>query len=399
MLSRPWKEAAWVFGLNRLFTVCLSIISILLLPWLLPTARQVLQTNDLYKNDPYTLHGLLFSWYRWDVLHYVNISFQGYKDTPDVAFFPLWPLLQHYTGLLLGGHYPDSYYFAGLLLSNLFFYLALVLLYRLIANDFTPAVARRTLIYLTFTPYGLFFFAGYTESLFLLLCVATFLLLQRGRPLDWWYAGLLGFLASLTRSTGLMLVVPFLIIYLQHFWMPSASKSAFNRHSWKEKLNALVPILLLPLGLLVYILYLYYTRGDPFILTSQEAQWQRHFSLPWNTVALLFSTLLVPPAFWLNLILLVYTLFPLVVLGLGWKRIPLHYRLFALAMIAFVLSFPITYINPLTSQPRYLLIIFPIFVILAIWGKAPRFHWCYITTSVILFSFNVILFVGNYWIV
>ncbi len=296
MLSRPWKEAAWVFGLNRLFTVCLSIISILLLPRLLPTTRQVLQTNDLYKNDPYTLHGLLFSCYRWDVLHYVNISFQGYKDTPDVAFFPLWPLLQHYTGLLLGGHYPDSFYFAGLLLSNLFFYLALVLLYHLIADDFTPAVARRTLLYLIFTPYGLFFFAGYTESLFLLLCVATFLLLQRGRPLDWWYAGLLGFLASLTRSTGLILGVPFLIIYLQHFWMSSAS----NHHNWKEKLNAFVPILLLPLGLLVYILYLYYTKGDPFILTSQEAQWQRHFSLPWNTAALLFHTLLVPSAFWLN---------------------------------------------------------------------------------------------------
>src|SRR5712692_1519953 len=379
MLSRAWREAAWVFGLNRLFTVLLSIISILLLPRLLPTVKQTLQTNDLYKNNPYTLHGLLFSWYRWDVLHYVNISFQGHKYTPDVAFFPLWPLLQRYTGLLLGGHYPDSYYFAGLLLSNLCFYLALVLLYCLVADDFTPAVARRTLIYLTFTPYGLFFFAGYTESLFVLLCVATFLLWQRGclssclsvaslkvisatplarldcvsaemqgvrtqcvgktdknRQLDWWYAGLLGFLAALTRSAGFILGVPFLIIYLQRFWMPSEP----NRHSWRNKLNAFVPILLLPLGLLVYILYLYYTKGNPFILSSQEAIWQRHFSFPWNTVALIIRTLLVPSSFWINLLFLGFTLFPLSVLGLGWKHIPLHYRLFALAMTAFVLSFP-----------------------------------------------------------
>ncbi len=77
----------------------------------------------------------------------------------------------------------------------------------------------------------------------------------------------------------------------------------------------------------------------------------------------------------------------------------MHYRLFALAMIAFVLSFPVNYINPLTSQPRYLMIVFPIFVILALWSKAPRFHRCYITASVVLFSFNVILFAGNYWIV
>ena len=395
MLSRPWKEAAWVFGLNRLFIVFLSIISILLVPRMLPTAKQVLQKNDLYKNDLYSLHGLLFSWYRWDVLHFVNISFQGYKDTPNVAFFPLWPLLQHYAGLLLGGQYPDSYYFAGLLLSNLCFYLALVLLYQLIVNDFTPAVARRTLIYLTFAPYGLFFFAGYTESLFLLLCVATFLFLQRGRSLDWWYAGLLGFLASLTRSAGIILAVPVLIIYLQRFWMPSE----FNLHSWKEKINAFIPILLLPIGLLVYVIYLYYTKGNPFILISQEEQWQRHFSLPWNTVALLFNTLLVPSAFSTNCFLLGLTLFPLAVLGLGWKRIPLHYRLFALAMIAFVLSIPAYYINPLTSQPRFLMIIFPIFVILAIWGKVPRFNWSYITASVILFSYSVYLFVGNYWIV
>jgi len=395
MQSRAWREAAWIFGLNRLFTILLSIISILLLPRLLPTVKQTLQTNDLYKNDPYTLHGLLFSWYRWDVLHYVNISFQGYKYTPDVAFFPLWPLLQHYTGLLLGGHYPDSYYFAGLLLSNLCFYLALVLLYRLVADDFTSAVARRTLIYLTFTPYGLFFFAGYTESLFVLLCVATFLLWQRGKSLDWWGAGLLGFLASLTRATGFILGVPFLIIYLQRFWMPSE----LNRHSWREKLNAFVPILLLPLGLVIYMLYLYYTKGDPFILSSQEATWQRHFSLPWDTVALIIRTLLVPSVFWLNLLFLGFTLFPLSVLGLGWKRIPLHYRLFALVMAALVLSFPLNYTSPLTSQPRYLIIIFPIFVILAIWGKAPRFHQCYITTSVVLFSINVFLFVANYWIV
>ncbi len=109
------------------------------------------------------------------------------------------------------------------------------------AKPYLNISARRSLIYLTFAPYALFFFAGYSESLFVLLCIAVFLLLRRGKPLDWWLAGFCGFLAALTRSAGMFLAIPFLVAYVQRFWTASEHK----QHTWRERLNALVPIALL----------------------------------------------------------------------------------------------------------------------------------------------------------
>src|SRR5260370_35013274 len=88
---------------------------------------------------------------------------------PERAFFPFWPLIEHFGGLLLGGFFPGSYYAAGLLPANFCFYFALVLLYCLLAEDFEPTLASRALFYFALGPYALFFFSGYKEALFLLL--------------------------------------------------------------------------------------------------------------------------------------------------------------------------------------------------------------------------------------
>jgi hypothetical protein len=323
---------------------------------------------------------------------------QGYKHTPDVAFFPLWPLIQHFGGLLLGSIWPGSYYLAGLLLANICFYSALVLFYCLLAEDFEPHLARRAMIYLTFGPFALFFFAGYSESLFLLLCLACFLLFRRGKPLDWWLAGFFGFLATLSRSAGLMLAVPFLCVYIQRFWL-SPKKEDYTMF---QKLNALMPVLLLPLGIVVYMVYLYHTKGDPFIFQTEEAiVWQRHFSLPWNTLSMMVAAIFTSPSLIflaLNVIDNSFALLPLVVLGFGWKRIPLHYALFALALAAFSISFPATDIVPMISQPRLTIVFFPICVILAIWGKNRLFNAFYLSLTLTFLVINILMFIGNIWV-
>ncbi|HEY6542891.1 MAG TPA: mannosyltransferase family protein, partial [Ktedonobacteraceae bacterium] len=284
---RAWKEAARVFLLSRALFLAVTMFTILCVKILQSRNASI---HALYLSIPYSrdLAGrntLLFSWYHWDVLHFVSISAHGYADRANTAFFPLWPLLQHVVGLGLGGVYPNSYYFAGLLLSNLCFYVVLALLYQLIAADFDAATARRALFYLSFAPYALFFFAGYTESLFLLLCVATFLLLRRGRPLDWWLAGIAGFLASLTRSSGVVLAIPFLVLYTQRFWL-SEQRPQF---AWREKLNALAPIVLIPAGVVAYFVFLYFAKGNPFISgTAENYYWHRHLSLPWTTFSLIW---------------------------------------------------------------------------------------------------------------
>ena len=386
------KEAAWVFVLSRFTILLVSYICVVLMP-------QFGYTTPMHCSSGIQPNLCFFAWYRWDDMAYVSVAHTGYAFTPYVAFFPLWPLLIHFGGLLLGGYFPLSYYLAGLLLANICFYFVLVLLYCLLCEDFEPSLAKKALFYLAFYPYALFFFLGYNESLFLLLSVAIFLLLRRGKTLDWWFAGGIGFLAALTRSTGILLSIPFLIMYVRQFWLPVKR----DQYSWLQKVNALAPILLFPAGILAYMIYLGYTKGNPFIVQFEEAtQWHRHFAWIWITYSHTVKLLFTYPLFSLdvvkNLLDIAFTTLPIVVLVLGWKRLPLHYSLFALAVIAFSLSFPILGVNPLTSQPRYMLAAFPFIVILALWGKRPRFDQFFMALGPPLLALNTILFIGHYWV-
>ncbi len=380
------REAAWAFTLSRLVIAIISFIAYF-------TIAEV--TRSLGQNCPFPI----CIYFHWDFPGYVQIAYQGYRSTQDVAFFPLWPLLVRVGGQLLGGLYPFSYYVAALLLANACFYFALVLLYCLLLEDFEASLARRALFYLAFSPYALYFFLGYTESLFLLLCVAVFLLLQRGKALDWWLAGELSLLASLTRSSGIALAVPFLVVYFQRFW----TTGEHNRHNWVQKLGAFVPIFFIPAGILIYMLYLWHVKGNPLIVSSQEANvWHRYFTLPWvgftKMIQLLFSHTLSPLNMSKNMIDLVLSLAFFATLAFGWRRLPLHYSLFALALALFALSFPVAVVEPLASMPRYLMIIFPITVIFASWGKQLRFDQFYLALALPLFAMNVLLFISHNWV-
>lgn len=388
MFRTALKEAAWVFVLSRFTILLVSYIGRVLLP----RFGQVLPSNC-------NITSCYIAWYQWDAMAYVSVAHKGYAYTPEVSFFPLWPLLMHIGGLLLGGNIPVHDYIAGLLLANICFYFALVLLYYLLCEDFEASLAKKALFYLAFYPYALFFFLGYAESLFLLLSVAIFLLLRRGKTLDWWLAGGIGFLAALTRSTGVLLCVPYLVMYIRHFWVSEER----DQKRWLQKINALVPIMLFPMGIVVYMIYLGYTKGNPFIFQYEEAShWNRHFAWIWMTGGEIIQIILSSHFFTSqtvhNLLDFAFTLLPIVALVLAWKRLPLHYSLYALAVIVFSLSFPLGSATPLASQPRYLIVLFPLFVIFALWGKNRYFDQFYISVGPPLLAVTTILFINHYWV-
>jgi hypothetical protein len=97
----------------------------------------------------------------------------------------------------------------------------------------------------------------------------------------------------------------------------------------------------------------------------------------------------------LSLLDLAFTLIPIIILVASWQRLPLHYSIFALLMVIF----PLCYIQDttLTAMPRYMSVIFPLFVGLATW-KQPRVEFAYGVLALPLFAFNVILFVNHYWV-
>lgn len=400
--NTAWKLSAQIFLLNRLLILCITGTCLLVLPALLSgyLATVSADTASYHILLSPTLNLLLFSWLHWDAKAYLNISYLGYHYRSDVGFFPLWPLTQHFGGILLGGIFPLSYYLAGLLLANLFFYFDLVMLHQLIAKEYGKAVARRVLFYFSFSPFALFFFAGYGESLFVLLMLGMFLCLQRGRAYDWWLAGLCGLLATLSRSAGLMLAVPFLAVYLHRFWKPSRMK----QRTWQEKVGACIPVILIPGGLLVYMAYLYVTTGNALLFFHEENTiWQRHLTFP------LFTLWLAVQAFSReaslifqgeNLMNLLGALLPFALLLRGWRSLPLHYALFALSMALFALSFPtiIAQNEPLLSQPRYMMPLFPLTLILAQWGKNARFDALFRLLTLLAFTLGVALFVSNIWV-
>src|SRR5436305_2120866 len=229
----------------------------------------ILLTLPRYSNIPAHLHVLADSWQRWDAVNYTRIAQYGYlsQNHPfDPAFFPLFPLLIRGAAWLVGN---QGYVIVGIVVSNLAFLGAMFVIYEIAADMLGEQVGRRTLLYLSFFPTAFYFFAAYTESLFLLCTAGCFLALRRRRLL---IAGLCGLLAALTRNAGLLLVIP----YLYEVWLSREDSSlqlkAIIAES-KPLLLRLLPIVLIPLGLTIYMYYCWRISGDPLRFASTQDHW------------------------------------------------------------------------------------------------------------------------------
>src|SRR5439155_23345496 len=110
-------------------------------------------------------------------------------------------------------------------------------------------------------PIAFVFTAVYSDGLFLLLVVGSFLAAVRGRP---WLAGACGLLAVGTRSLGLALL-PALVVLL------------WPRTRAPRELARLGALALVPLGLVAYAIYLHVELGDAWAFVhAQEQVWNRH---------------------------------------------------------------------------------------------------------------------------
>src|SRR5437870_1747242 len=83
---------------------------------------------------------------------------------------------------------------AGLLISEIAGLVLLIVLYRLVQEDFDQERAFHTVLYLSIFPSAFFLAAGYNEALFICLTVLSFYCMRHGQ---WWLAGLFGLFANL----------------------------------------------------------------------------------------------------------------------------------------------------------------------------------------------------------
>jgi len=276
-------------------------------------------------------------WARWDSDWFLKIAEEGYSwpsSTP--AFFPLYPLLVAGLGRLLFGHMV----LAGVLVSLTAGLAAFALLFRLTAAHLGIGPARHTVLFLALAPTSLFLGAVYSESLFLLLAVATFVAAERGR---FWQAGTAGGLALLTRSAGVALLPALLVL------------------AWRapDRRRSLAGVALMPALFALYPLVLGIWIGRPLaFLEAQKVVWERRLS-PAGPLGGVVAALQERELLDLGVAAV------LVVLGIvAWRRIGAAYGLYALTSVAL----PLTFVSdkvPLWSMQRFAIVVFPAFMALA----------------------------------
>ena len=193
----------------------------------------------------------------FDGLHYLAIAKNGYGQY-EQAFFPLYPLLIK----LISPIFLNNQLLTGLIISNVCFFLGLILFYKYL-NKGVINHAPTTILFLLVFPTSFFFGAVYTEGLFFLLVVTTLYFLKKENYL---FVFVFGFLTAATRIVGVFLIIPIVFHLLTKY---QKSKIKYQKYI----LNIKNLILIAPLlGLGAYCLYLYKTTGDPFFFfTSQPA--------------------------------------------------------------------------------------------------------------------------------
>ena len=325
---------------------------------------------------------ILAVWGRWDAVHYIDIASTGYYGT-DMAFFPLYPLLISLLGMLTGSHLV-----AGLVISNAALFIGLIFFYKLVEHQYNRHVAHRAVFYISIFPTAIFFSAIYTESLFLALTVASFYFIREHK---WWLAGIIGFFAALTRVEGVLLVVPMAIEWLRS---PGA-RQAFQ-YPLEQLVRPLAGMALIPLGLLSYMSYLWILTGDPLYFSHVQTNWHRHLAPPW--VSLRNSFTLLGNAHNGNAVAnqfleLFFTVMMIVLLIAAFRRLsPTYWSYMALSILVPMST------SSLMSMPRFALVLFPMFVVMGLWGSRPSVNNAIVAFSLPLLGLFTVLFADWYWV-
>jgi hypothetical protein len=374
---------------------------------------------------------------RWDSAWYLTIAEHGYladlgaRAASRVAFFPLYPF-----GIRAIGALGVPYVLAGVLLSLVAFAAALYGIHRLatlelsrlrspaLDRDGVAEAARLAVLLTAFAPMAFYFSAVYSESLFLALSVGVFLAARHGR---WWLVGLLGALACATRSTGLVLLLPALLIYL---YGPREDRLADRPDRARARRLALRPryrlrrdslwLAALPLGLLAYSAGLALAGGSALAPFSAQDDWGRHLAAPYSALwdgvkaALEGARQLLsfqrehvyfPAAHGSpfvsaghNLTLLAFALLALPLLVGVLRHLPLAYGAYVIAALALPLSEPASE-QPLMSLPRFLLVLFPLSIWLAAWlVERPRARAPVLGGSALALAVFVAQFATWHWV-
>jgi hypothetical protein len=313
-------------------------------------------------------------WANFDGIHYLSIAQNGYIN--QAAFFPLFPLL---INLLSFG---KLYFLSGMFISNMAFLFALLYLYKLMILDYSKKRSWEMIIYTLLFPTAFFFGAVYSESLFLLLLVLAFYFARKGK---WMLSSMSALLLGATRLVGI-LILPALIyeLYFQN-----------------KKLKDYLTLLIIPLGLSIYSVFNYLKWGDPLYFINAHSELGNSrvtdtIILFPQTVVRYFKILSSLPIqqyeWWVALLEIVMFIVVSILLYIAWKKkVRVSYLIFS--VLAFLLP---ASSGTFSGLPRYVLVLFPIYIVLSYMsGKIRRI---YLVISTIILIVLLMFFSRGYFV-
>jgi hypothetical protein len=324
---------------------------------------------------------LLGAWNHWDACWYTTIASAGYGTTVGTGattFFPFLPLLAGALAVVRG-NLPIA--FAAI--NGIALILALTGLRQLVARDVDDATARRTALYVVVFPAALFLIAPFTEAIFLAAAVWAFV---GARSRRWEIAIVAGVVAGLTRPLGIVLMLPIA-------W--EAARMVVDR--WRaggprfRPGDVLAGFAIVAPGI-AYAAFVAWTAlvvGESYF--ASNAGWgAHHLVLPWDRLAqgVAYGLEHGKPAQLVNAT--GWVLFAALTVA-GIRLLPLSYTLFVVPQLVLALTQDTVW--PLMSTSRYLLALFPCFVVLAVIGRSRRFNTSWIVLSSLLLAYLTTQFV------
>ncbi|MEY2422885.1 MAG: hypothetical protein QOI95_2952 [Acidimicrobiaceae bacterium] len=282
--------------------------------------------------------------FAWDGVFYRGIAEHGYRaeDPEALRFFPLYSL----TGRLVHALTTISPGTALLIITNVAALVAGALVHRLTRLETGDRrAARRAAWYFALVPPAFVLTWAYAEALFVVLAAVTVLALRRGR---WGWAAAAGFAAALTRPTGVFLALAALV--------------EVGRGLRSRRLRALLPralALAAPIaGATCYLWWVGHVFGDWMIPIDRQSELRGGTSNPIIRLVEAASDLVHRNVDGLHF---PFALALLVLAVIVWRRLPLSYGLFSVAIVATSLA-----AGNLNSIERYGLNAFPLVMALSL---------------------------------
>jgi mannosyltransferase PIG-V len=218
---------------------------------------------------------------RFDAGWYTSIALRGYSfegrfdRQQNLAFFPAFPMLERAAGYVLGAFAPAvpeerriaRLLWAGVIVSLIAFAWASVYLWRLARDTIGEDRAAAAVSLLAAYPFAVFFSAAYSESLFLLGCVATVYHFRRGQP---GVAAAWGLLVGLTRPNGCFLALVLGLLLIERLRSREIGRSP-DLARWL--LAAAAPVA----GMLIYSAYVHHVTGAWFGWARLHEAWGRSY--------------------------------------------------------------------------------------------------------------------------